>query len=36
MDSKLYIEWRKKLGTWVVKYQGREISQRNTQAEAER
>jgi hypothetical protein len=35
MDSKLYIEWRETLGMWVVKFQGRVVSQRSTQAEAE-
>lgn len=35
MDSKLYIEWRERLGKWVVEYRGNVVSQHNTQAEAE-
>ena len=35
MDSKLYIEWREKLGKWVIEYRGNVVSQHNTQLEAE-
>jgi hypothetical protein len=34
MDSKLYIEWREKLGKWVVEYRGDIISRHDTKAEA--
>ena len=35
MDTKLYVEWRETLKKWVVKFQGRVISQHDTQAEAQ-
>ena len=34
MDTKLYVEWRETLKKWVVKFQGRVISQHDTQAES--
>jgi hypothetical protein len=36
MDTKLYVEWRETLGKWIVKYQGRVISQHDTQAQAQK
>jgi hypothetical protein len=35
MDSKLYIEWRERLGKWIVEYQGHVVSQHDTKAKAE-
>jgi hypothetical protein len=35
MDTKLYVEWRKTLGKWIVRFQGRVISQHDTQAQAQ-
>jgi hypothetical protein len=35
MDTKLYVEWRKTLGKWIVRYQGQVISQHDTQAQAQ-
>jgi hypothetical protein len=36
MDTKLYIEWRNRLGEWHVKFQGAVVSKHQTQAEAEK
>ena len=36
MDTKLYVEWRQMLGKWVVRFQGRVISQHDTQAQAQK
>ena len=36
MDSKLYIEWRETLAKWIVKYHGNVVTERSTQADAER
>ena len=36
MDTKLYVEWRSTLGKWIVKFQGRVVSQHDTQAEAQK
>jgi hypothetical protein len=36
MDTKLYVEWRETLKKWVVKFQGRVISQHDTQADAQK
>jgi hypothetical protein len=35
MDSKLYIQWREKVGKWVVEYRGNVVSRHDTQEEAE-
>src|SRR5438045_4699920 len=36
MDTKLYVEWRETLKKWIVKFEGRIISQHDTQAEAQK
>ena len=36
MDMKLYVERRKALGKWIVRFQGRVISQHDTQGEAQK
>ncbi len=36
MDTKLYVEWRETLKKWIVKFEGRVISQQDTQAEAQK
>lgn len=36
MDTKLYVEWRETIKKWVVKFQGRVISQHDTQADAQK
>ena len=36
MDTKLYLEWRVRIGKWIVSYHGRVISQHETQAQAEK
>jgi hypothetical protein len=35
VDAKLYVEWHKALGKWVVKFHGRVISQHDNQAQAQ-
>jgi hypothetical protein len=35
MDSKLYIEWRKRLEKWVVEYRGQDLARFNAKGEAE-
>jgi hypothetical protein len=36
MDSKVYLEWRAKLGKWVVEYQGQVQAQFETKAQGDR
>jgi hypothetical protein len=35
MDSKVYLEWRAKLGKWVVEYRGQVQAQFDTKAQGE-
>jgi hypothetical protein len=35
MDTKVYLEWRAKLGKWVVEYRGQVQAQFDTKAEGD-